>query len=77
MILMVIAFAAATLFWAIVEFGAIVCFYGFIAGERITRCPRCHHIGLTSEGSMHAHGCPIAAHHRMGVAGHLHLGHHS
>jgi hypothetical protein len=30
MILMVIAFAAATLFWAIVEFGAIVCFYGFI-----------------------------------------------
>ncbi|MGB9113654.1 MAG: hypothetical protein WCF24_13125 [Acidimicrobiales bacterium] len=52
------ALVFAILVWALVEAAAIVGFFAALVGERIERCSSCHRYGLTSEGVMHAQGCP-------------------
>lgn len=59
MILVTITLVVTVLFWAVVELAAVVGFLGVLTGERIERCPRCHHIGLTTDSKFHEHGCPI------------------
>ncbi len=48
---------AAILFWALVEWAAVAALLGAVSGERIERCTRCGHYGLTQRGRIHATGC--------------------
>ncbi len=62
--LAVVVFVVAGLGWALVEFLAVAGLLGAVAGERMERCQRCRHYGLTEHGAMHPNRCPqrLAAH---------------
>ncbi len=59
---MVVLAVAAALFAAI-ELAAMTGLFAAAAGERVERCARCHHMGVTSGGVVHREGCP----HRLGL----------
>lgn len=80
MALEVIVFIVVVLVWAIIDWAAVVGLFGALMGERIERCPRCHHVGLTVDERIHEHGCPMGVREHASHVWHrsvhlLHIGH--
>lgn len=87
MVLEVVVIVFVVVFWAVIDWMAVIGFFGALTGERLERCSRCHRFTLTSGGAVHADGCPMSIHehvahvresavHGLHFGHRLHFGHH-
>jgi len=65
MTLEVVLFVGVALLFVLIEYAAISGLFAAIAGEQIEPCRRCHYLGLTVGGRIHAQGCPELLHERL------------
>lgn len=54
MLLVVITMIVTIVLCALIEWVVVIGLSGVITGERMERCSRCHHFGLTAGGKLHA-----------------------